>query len=86
MGIILFLVIGAVAGWLAGMIMKGRGFGILGNIIVGIIGTDQKVVDEWAASSVEFFASVQSNKSFNLTRPLVTHRAGARPAPIALSG
>ena len=38
MGVILFLVIGGVAGWLAGLIMKGRGFGILGNIIVGIIG------------------------------------------------
>ena len=38
MGVILFLVIGAVAGWLAGLIMKGRGFGILGNIIIGIIG------------------------------------------------
>ena len=38
MGIILYLVIGAVAGWLAGLIMKGRGFGVLGNIIVGIIG------------------------------------------------
>lgn len=38
MGIILFLMIGAVAGWLAGLIMKGRGFGVLGNIVVGIIG------------------------------------------------
>lgn len=38
MGVILFLLIGGVAGWLAGLIMKGRGFGILGNIIVGIIG------------------------------------------------
>ena len=38
MGIILFLVIGGVAGWLAGLIMKGRGFGLFGNIIVGIIG------------------------------------------------
>jgi len=37
-GVILFLLIGGVAGWLAGLIMKGRGFGILGNIIVGIIG------------------------------------------------
>ncbi len=32
------LIIGAVAGWLAGVIMKGFGFGLLGNIIVGIIG------------------------------------------------
>ncbi|MFC1799394.1 GlsB/YeaQ/YmgE family stress response membrane protein [Candidatus Eisenbacteria bacterium] len=38
MGIILYLLIGAVAGWLAGLIMKGRGFGLFGNIIVGIIG------------------------------------------------
>jgi uncharacterized membrane protein YeaQ/YmgE (transglycosylase-associated protein family) len=36
--IILFLILGGVAGWLAGLIMKGRGFGILGNIVVGIIG------------------------------------------------
>ena len=38
MNIILFLVIGALAGWLAGLIMKGRGFGLFGNIIVGIVG------------------------------------------------
>lgn len=30
--------IGGVAGWLAGLVMKGRGFGILGNIVVGIVG------------------------------------------------
>ena len=37
-GLIIFLAIGAVAGWLAGTIMKGGGYGLLGNIIVGIIG------------------------------------------------
>ena len=36
--IILFLVVGAIAGWLAGRIMKSGGFGLVGNIIVGIIG------------------------------------------------
>ena len=36
--LILFLIIGAVAGWIAGTLMKGGGFGIVGNIIVGIIG------------------------------------------------
>lgn len=36
--IIIMLAIGAVAGWLGGQIMKGRGFGIIGNIVVGIIG------------------------------------------------
>jgi uncharacterized membrane protein YeaQ/YmgE (transglycosylase-associated protein family) len=33
-----FLLIGAVAGWLAGQIMKGKGFGLPGNIIVGVLG------------------------------------------------
>lgn len=32
------LVIGAIAGWLAGKIVKGRGFGVLGNIVVGVVG------------------------------------------------
>jgi uncharacterized membrane protein YeaQ/YmgE (transglycosylase-associated protein family) len=38
MNIILFLLIGALAGWLAGQIMKGEGFGFLGNMLVGVIG------------------------------------------------
>lgn len=33
-----FLLIGGLAGWLAGLIMRGGGFGVFGNIIVGIIG------------------------------------------------
>lgn len=33
------LLIGIVAGWLAGQIMKGRGFGLWGNLIVGVIGS-----------------------------------------------
>ena len=37
--LIIFLAIGAVAGWLAGLIMKGGGFGLLGNIAVGIVGS-----------------------------------------------
>ncbi|MEZ5775691.1 MAG: GlsB/YeaQ/YmgE family stress response membrane protein [Hyphomicrobiaceae bacterium] len=37
-GLIILLVIGAIAGWLAGLIMKGGGFGLIGNIIVGVIG------------------------------------------------
>ena len=38
MYIVYVLVIGALAGWLAGQIMRGGGFGLLGNIVVGIIG------------------------------------------------
>ena len=36
--LIIFLIIGAVAGWLAGQIMSGGGFGLIGNIVIGIIG------------------------------------------------
>ena len=39
MNLILFLIIGGVAGWLAGLIMKGRGFGVLANIGIGIVGS-----------------------------------------------
>jgi uncharacterized membrane protein YeaQ/YmgE (transglycosylase-associated protein family) len=36
--IIVWLIVGAVAGWLAGMVVKGGGFGLIGDIVVGIIG------------------------------------------------
>jgi uncharacterized membrane protein YeaQ/YmgE (transglycosylase-associated protein family) len=38
MGIIIFLIIGAVAGWLAAQIMRGRGLGLLANMVVGVVG------------------------------------------------
>lgn len=37
--LIIMLAIGAIAGWLAGQLMKGRGFGLIGNIAVGIVGS-----------------------------------------------
>ncbi|WP_108881841.1 GlsB/YeaQ/YmgE family stress response membrane protein [Anderseniella sp. Alg231-50] len=36
--LVVLLLVGAVAGWLAGQIMKGYGFGLIGNIVVGIVG------------------------------------------------
>jgi len=36
--LIVFLVVGAIAGWLAGLIVRGAGFGIIGNIVVGVVG------------------------------------------------
>jgi uncharacterized membrane protein YeaQ/YmgE (transglycosylase-associated protein family) len=35
---LLFLLIGLVAGWLAGKIVKGKGFGFIGNLVVGVVG------------------------------------------------
>lgn len=36
--LLVIIIIGAIAGWLAGLIVKGYGFGLLGNIAVGIVG------------------------------------------------
>ena len=38
MGLIILLVVGAIAGWIAGQIMRGGGFGMIGNIALGIVG------------------------------------------------
>ncbi|TVQ71326.1 MAG: GlsB/YeaQ/YmgE family stress response membrane protein [Balneolaceae bacterium] len=38
MSLLWFLIIGMIAGWLAGLIMRGKGFGLLGNMIVGVLG------------------------------------------------
>lgn len=37
-GLITFLVIGLMAGWLAGKIMRGSGYGLIGDLIIGVIG------------------------------------------------
>jgi uncharacterized membrane protein YeaQ/YmgE (transglycosylase-associated protein family) len=38
MHVLYFLLIGVAAGWLAGQMMKGKGFGLVGNLVVGCIG------------------------------------------------
>jgi uncharacterized membrane protein YeaQ/YmgE (transglycosylase-associated protein family) len=38
MGILSWIVVGLIAGWLAGMVMKGGGYGVIGDIIVGVVG------------------------------------------------
>jgi uncharacterized membrane protein YeaQ/YmgE (transglycosylase-associated protein family) len=45
-GIIVWLIIGAIAGWLAGLLVKGGGFGLIGDIVVGIVGA---VIGGWLA-------------------------------------
>ena len=36
--LLILLLIGAIAGWLAGTLVKGYGFGLVGNIVIGVIG------------------------------------------------
>ena len=52
-GLLVWLFIGAVAGWLAGLIVKGYGFGLLGNIVVGIVGA---VVGGWLFDALDIVA------------------------------
>ncbi len=49
MELLYFLLIGAVSGWLAGQLFKGGGFGLLGNIVVGIVGG---IVGGWLAGKL----------------------------------
>lgn len=67
MNFIWFLIIGILAGWIGGLVMKGRGFGCLGNLIVGIIGA---VVGGWLFSLLGLTA-------VGLTGSLITAVAGA---------
>lgn len=36
--VLIWILVGAIAGWLAGLVVRGFGFGLLGNIIIGILG------------------------------------------------
>jgi uncharacterized membrane protein YeaQ/YmgE (transglycosylase-associated protein family) len=38
MSILSWIIVGLIAGWLAGLIMKGGGYGLIGNLVVGVIG------------------------------------------------
>ena len=51
MSIIVWLIVGAIAGWLAGQVVKGGGFGLIGDIIVGIVGA---VIAGWLLPMIHF--------------------------------
>ncbi len=38
MTIVWFLIVGLIAGWLAGRVVRGRGYGLVGNLIIGVVG------------------------------------------------
>ncbi len=56
MGILAWIVVGLIAGWLAGLVMKGGGYGLLGDLILGIVGA---LVGGFIASAL-----------FNVSNPL----------------
>ena len=62
-GLIVWLIVGAVAGWLAGTLVKGGGFGLVGDIIVGILGG---FIGGWLAGD--------SGNSYRRRRPVCRNR------------
>ena len=66
MGPLTWLVVGAIAGWLAGQVMKGSGFGLIGDIVIGVIGA---LVGGWLAGT--FFNVPDAISGFNLTTIVV---------------
>jgi len=66
MGLFTWIIVGLIAGWLAGKVMKGRGFGLLGNIIIGVIGA---LVGGWLAGTLLNISNAISG--FNLQTILV---------------
>ena len=66
MGILTWVIVGAIAGWLAGQVTKGRGFGFIGNMVIGIIGA---LVGGWLAGAV--FNISNAISGFNMTTIIV---------------
>ncbi|HEX5053724.1 MAG TPA: GlsB/YeaQ/YmgE family stress response membrane protein [Planctomycetota bacterium] len=63
-----WIVVGGVAGWLAGQVVKGRGLGVIGNIVVGIVGA---VLGGWLLGVLGF------NSAGGLVPTLISAFVGA---------
>ena len=77
--LIAWLIVGAIAGWLAGLIVKGFGFGLIGNIVVGIVGA---VIAGWLLPRLGIALGVgmvarDHQRRDRRGRPAGDHRPGA---------
>lgn len=66
MGILSWIIVGLIAGWLAGLVMKGSGYGVLGDMLLGIVGA---VVGGFLASAL--FGVADPLTGFDLTTLIV---------------
>ncbi|MDZ4160130.1 MAG: GlsB/YeaQ/YmgE family stress response membrane protein [Anaerolineaceae bacterium] len=66
MGLLTWLVVGAIAGWLAGKVIGGSRFGLIGDIVIGVIGA---LVGGWLAATL--FKMEDAISGFNLTTIVV---------------
>ena len=66
-GIIAWILVGLISGWLAGQVMKGGGFGLIGDLVIGLVGSlvggflmsffDQGVAGFWGSIFVSFIGA-----------------------------
>jgi len=49
MNILIWIIVGLVAGWIAGQLMKGSGYGILGDLVLGLVGA---IVGGWLFGAI----------------------------------
>lgn len=66
MGILSWIIVGLIAGWLAGLVMRGGGYGVIGDIILGIVGA---LIGGFLASAL--FGVPNAINGFNLTSILI---------------
>jgi uncharacterized membrane protein YeaQ/YmgE (transglycosylase-associated protein family) len=66
MGLLTWIVVGAIAGWSAGKVVKGSGYGLIGDIVIGVLGA---LVGGWAAG--KFFDVKDPISGFNITTLVV---------------
>jgi uncharacterized membrane protein YeaQ/YmgE (transglycosylase-associated protein family) len=71
-GLLTWLVVGVIVGWLAGIVVKGRGFGLIGNIVIGVIGA---LIGGWLAGAL--FNISDPISGFNLTTFIVAFLGAA---------
>ncbi len=66
MGLLTWIIVGLIAGWLAGLVVKGGGFGVIGDIVLGIVGA---LLGGFVAGAV--FGIPNAISGFNLTTIVV---------------
>jgi len=66
MGVLAWIVVGLIAGWLAGLVAKGSGFGLLGDVILGVVGA---LLGGFVAS--RFLGIADPISGFNITTILI---------------
>ena len=66
MGFIASIIIGVLAGWITGKLMKGGGYGLVGDLILGLVGS---IVGGWLSS---ILLGVDLTSGFNLTTLVVS--------------